>query len=107
MAVLSGKVEKIDFTQGGAGNQWTTIDGIRYATFWDIRTKNWKVGDTVLYRPYTAALWHGHPEIPHATDIRKVPCEHDFEAKAQDGGALSMCQPVIYLCSKCGEPEET
>lgn len=34
------------------------------------------------------------------------PCQHDFEAKAQDGGALSMSQPVIYLCAKCGEKEE-
>lgn len=45
--------------------------------------------------------------ISKANALIKPPCQHDFEAKAQDGGALSMSQPVIYLCSKCGEPEET
>ena len=35
----TGIVEKIEFTSGGAGNQWTTIDGVKYATWWDLRTK--------------------------------------------------------------------
>lgn len=32
--------------------------------------------------------------------------EHDFEARAADGGAMSMSQPVIYLCGHCGAKEE-
>lgn len=71
MAVLSGVVEKVEFTQGGAGNQWTTIDGIRYATFWDIRTKNWRLGDTVVYQVFNAPLWSDQPAIAQATIIGK------------------------------------
>lgn len=32
-------------------------------------------------------------------------CEHDFEGRAPDGGPISMQQPVIYVCSKCGGQE--
>ena len=48
--------------------------------------------------------WDG--TISAANSLIKPPCEHEPEARAQDGGALSMSQPVIYLCSKCGEPQE-
>ena len=30
-----GTVEKIEFTRDGFGNQYTTIDGKEYITFWD------------------------------------------------------------------------
>lgn len=36
-AMKEGFVEKIAFTTGGAGNQWTTISGVKYATYWDLR----------------------------------------------------------------------
>lgn len=66
-----GKVEKIEFTEGGAGNQWTTIDGVRYATFWDIRTKAWKLGDSVVFQAFQAPLWYGRPPVNQATIIGK------------------------------------
>ena len=67
----TGIVEKIEFTSGGAGNQWTTIDGVKYATWWDLRTKDWKVGDRVTFRAYRDALWRGQPEIDCADSIQK------------------------------------
>ena len=67
-----GTVEKIDFTSGGAGNQWTTIDGTRYATWWDIRTKDWRLGDAVSFEAYDAPLWSGGEPIPCAQSIAKV-----------------------------------
>lgn len=69
---MIGKVEKIDFTSGGAGNQWTTIDGTRYATWWDIRTKDWKIGDTVNFTAYRRPLWHGNPDVDCAQNIKKI-----------------------------------
>lgn len=35
-----------------------------------------------------------------------VPCTHDFEPRAADGGAVSMSQPVIHICTKCGARDE-
>jgi RNase P/RNase MRP subunit POP5 len=66
-----GKVEKIEFTSGGAGNQWTTISGTRYATWWDLRTKNWGEGDIVSFKATCAPLWHGQPEVAQASRITK------------------------------------
>lgn len=68
----TGAIETIDYTFGGAGNQWTTIDGVRYATYWDIRTRDWKIGDRVSFQSYMAPLWSGNPPIPHAQRIRKI-----------------------------------
>lgn len=68
----TGIVEKVDFTQGGAGNQWTTIDGVKYATFWAFSNKDWQEGDRVTFEAYETSLWHGHPHIPHARHIHKV-----------------------------------
>ena len=68
----TGIVENVQFTQGGAGNQWTTIDGVKYATWWDIRTKNWKVGDQVSFTAYEASIFDGQSKVPHATNISKI-----------------------------------
>ena len=35
-----------------------------------------------------------------------VDCEHDFKGHAPDGGPISMLQPVVYVCRKCGEQED-
>lgn len=72
MSMDIGIVEKVEFTQGGAGNQWTTISGTKYATFWDIRTTNWKVGDEVTFHRYSAPLWSGTAPILHASGIKKI-----------------------------------
>lgn len=69
---MRGKVDNIDFTYGGAGNQWTTIDGKRYATWWDIRTMNWRVGDTVNFDAYRRPLWSGNPDVDCAQNITKA-----------------------------------
>lgn len=70
---MRGVVDDVKFTSGGAGNQWTTIDGVKYATFWDVRTMDWKVGDTVEFDRTDRPLWHDQPAIPQASRIHKVP----------------------------------
>ena len=69
---LTGVVQKVEYTHGGAGNQFTTIDGIRYTTFWDIRTRDWKEGDTVQFTAVERSLWEGQPKALHAERITKV-----------------------------------
>jgi hypothetical protein len=46
---LEGTVDKVAFTQGGLGNQWTTIDGRKFMTWWDIRKHAVKKGARVRY----------------------------------------------------------
>ena len=68
----TGKIEEIAFTNGGAGNQWTTIGGTRYATWWDISRKDWKVGDMVTFQAYQTPLWYGQIPIDCARNICKA-----------------------------------
>lgn len=68
---MIGKVENVEYTSGGLGNQWTTIDGAKYATWWDIRTIDWKVGDRVEHKPYTAPGWNG-ATVPATRILRRV-----------------------------------
>lgn len=68
----TGIVTKIEFTSGGAGNQWTTIDQTKYATWWDIRTSDWRVGDRVTFEGYSAPLWSGAFPVACAQSIRKA-----------------------------------
>lgn len=68
----TGTVEKIQYTSGGAGNQWTTIDGIRYATWWNITTRDWREGDQVTFEKYKRPLWSGMVPIDCAQNIRIV-----------------------------------
>ncbi len=67
----TGVVEKIEFTQGGMGNQWTTIDGVTYATWWDYRTKNWNIGDVVSFVS-GKAIFFDNDKILQATNIKLV-----------------------------------
>lgn len=64
--IATGTVEKVEFTEGSAGNQWTTIDGKRYATWWDAREFGVKPGARVKFRPYKSRLW--------STDAQKIDC---------------------------------
>lgn len=64
---MIGTVENVEYTQGGLGNQWTTIDGVKYATWWDVRSIDWRVGDKVEHEPYTAPAYN--EETVQATDI--------------------------------------
>ncbi len=68
----TGIVEKIAFTSSGAGSQWTTISGVRYATWWNLMSMDWKVGDRVEFEDYTGKLFHGMAPIACARKIRKV-----------------------------------
>lgn len=69
---LTGVVEKIAYTSNGAGNQWTTIDGVKYATWWNVHTMDWSRGDTVTFEAYERPLWHGQPSVLCAQRIRKA-----------------------------------
>lgn len=69
---LTGVVQKVEYTHGGAGNQFTTIDGVRYTTFWDIRTRDWKEGDSVRFTAVERSLWEGQPKALHAESITKA-----------------------------------
>lgn len=68
----TGVVETVQYTYGGAGNQWTTIDGVRYATWWDIRTRDWCEGDRVQFTSTSAPLWDGMGTVLQARDITRV-----------------------------------
>lgn len=72
LRTLEGVVEDISYTMNGAGNQWTTIDGVRYATFWDIRTKEWDKGDRVRFDCFEAPFFYGHPPVLQATNISRI-----------------------------------
>ena len=69
---LTGIVQKVEYTHGGAGNHFTTINGIRYTTFWDIRTRDWKEGDNVQFQAVERSLWEGSAKTLHAENITKV-----------------------------------
>lgn len=69
--ICTGIVEQIEFTQNGMGNQWTTIGGVRYATYWDARNTDWKMGDTVSFEELMSPLYPGNPPIKHAMRIKK------------------------------------
>lgn len=70
--MATGTVTKIEFTRGGAGNQWTTINGVEYATWWNISTIDWSKGDKVTFDTYDAPLWHGQPKVKCAQNIKKA-----------------------------------
>jgi hypothetical protein len=74
MSTLIGTVEKVEYTSGSLGNQWTTIDGVKYATWWDIRGREWNIGDRVEHEPYrTPGFANVGPRSLLATGgIRKV-----------------------------------
>lgn len=76
---IQGVVQKVEYTMNGAGNQVTTIDGVDYATFWDMNTRDWSIGDTVEFTSTMRALWDGSPKIPHADGIRKLENPWAFE----------------------------
>lgn len=67
-----GTIEKIEFTSGGAGNQWTTIDGVVYATWWDFK-QGVRLGSRVEYETMRRSLWYGMAEIDCARIVRVLP----------------------------------
>lgn len=75
--ILTGKVEDIQFTSGGAGNQFTTIDGVKYATYWDFR-QGVREGVWVWHQPYMGKLFHNSVPSPHT----HIVCVHGEERPA-------------------------
>jgi hypothetical protein len=72
---MIGTIENIEFTSGGAGNQWTTIDGVKYATYWNFNSsvgKGIKRGAHVEFEVSQRSLWSGMAPIPHAHITRIV-----------------------------------
>lgn len=67
-----GVVQNTELTFGSAGHQWTTIDGVAYATYWDWHTRDWGTGDTVVFRPFKARLMGQSSRTLQADDIRKA-----------------------------------
>ena len=72
--IKTGIVEDVKFTFGSFGNQWTTIDGVRYATYWDAATTDWKRGDKVCFECGDRMLCDSPPvgPAPHAWNINKI-----------------------------------
>lgn len=67
-----GVVEDTQLTFGSAGHQWTTIDGVRYATYWDWHTRDWKEGDTVVFEAFRGRLMGQSTKTLQAEKIRKA-----------------------------------
>lgn len=67
-----GVVNSYDFTFGGAGNQWTTINDTTYGTYWDYRTKDWATGDLVEFDLFYAPLLGRGYLTLQADNIKKV-----------------------------------
>ena len=71
----TGRLDRVSFTPSGAGNQWTTIDGVKYATYWDIRDPQIKAlrpGAIVTYRPFKSRLWSTDAELTDFAEIISI-----------------------------------
>lgn len=69
---MQGVLSEVCLTFGGPGNQWTTIGGDRYATYWNVFQKDWMVGDRVKYDAFYAPLMGGSYPVFQADNIRKI-----------------------------------
>lgn len=69
----TGTVTEVRYTHGGDGRQRTFIDGVEYATWWDILTRDWREGDLVEFDAVDAPLWADSVgNTLQARDIKKV-----------------------------------
>ncbi len=58
---MIGKVESIKYTTGGMfGNQWTTIDGVSYMTWWDALRLPIRIGAIVEYEAEERTISRGN-----------------------------------------------
>lgn len=78
MEALRGKVTNVQFTFGGFGNQFTTIDGHLYWTLWDIREHPVRVGCIVTYRRRLNAKVWDSPQM--YGDIATIPSVEEGQA---------------------------
>lgn len=68
-----GRIEGVRYTWGQGGHQWTTINGIKYVTYWNALDKDWKEGEVVNFEIYWdwANLGVGTRKwLKHARNIR-------------------------------------
>ena len=104
---IVGVVEKIEYTRGGAGNQWTTISGARYATWWDLRDKDWADGDVVSFTPGETVLFHGNPPVPQASNLRKFDVttleDYQYGALFLNGRERDVIAAALALLGHCME----
>lgn len=90
-----GVVQSTELTFGSAGHQWTTIDGVVYATYWDFRTRDWTVGDAVVFESFRDCLMGQSHRTLQAKNIRKATPE-DYPAPTlwkQMARALKLSRP--------------
>jgi len=106
-----GIVEDVAFTHGGMGNQWTTISGARYCTYWNIKTRDWEIGDLVKFDDVTESVFSNTPVVRQAKNIHKVVIPagsmtfQQFRAtKCQEHPELAPHQDITvdYLGGECG-----
>ena len=71
---MLGKVDAVDFTNNSPfGNQYTTIDGVRYMTWWDAREVPVRQGTVVEYEASERKLQMGNSyEIAKCAKIKRV-----------------------------------
>lgn len=67
-----GRVDKVELTWGAGGNQYTTINGVKYATYWDFRSKDWEVGQVVDFEFYWDDLHLGANEYDRVVHADKI-----------------------------------
>lgn len=96
---VNGIVQKVEYTHGGAGNQFTTIDGVRYVTYWDIRNRDWKEGDAVSFQAVERSLWEGQPKAVHAENIHKMELLDYVKARAQAAVQAVAEVPLLFVTS--------
>ena len=67
-----GVVTEVRYTQASDGRQRTFIDGQEYATWWDLRTRDWREGDRVVFDAAFRPVWANTPPEWRAENIHKA-----------------------------------
>lgn len=76
-----GRVEHCELTWGAGGNQWTTINGIKFATYWNVLDKDWITGQVVTFEFYWDDLHVGRNVYRHVLHAKKIRGMKDIDAK--------------------------
>lgn len=79
---VRGRVEKTEYTWGKGGNQWTTINGVKFATYWNALDRDWKDGEMVCFEFYWDRLHMGGnvwKTVLHAQNIEKMVEQNESE----------------------------
>lgn len=79
-----GRVEHCELTWGAGGNQWTTINGIKFATYWNILNKDWITGQVVTFEFYWDDLHVGRNVYRHVLHAREIHGMRDINLKIEN-----------------------